>query len=122
MTQDNGLIRIAAVQMISTPHPAENIATARRLVAQAAQQGAQLVLLPEYWPIMGMDDVDKVAHAESAGSGPFQAAMAELARQHDIWLIGGTLPMTAPESGKVLNTTLVFDPQGNCVCHYDKIH
>ncbi|MGV8892767.1 MAG: carbon-nitrogen hydrolase family protein [Burkholderiaceae bacterium] len=122
MTQDNGLIRIAAVQMISTPHPAENIATVRRLVAQAAQQGAQLVLLPEYWPIMGMDESDKVAHAESAGSGPFQATMAELAHQHDIWLIGGTLPMTAPESGKVMNTTLVFGPQGNCVCHYDKIH
>ncbi|MGV8899462.1 MAG: carbon-nitrogen hydrolase family protein [Burkholderiaceae bacterium] len=122
MTQDNALIRIAAVQMISTPHPAENIATARRLVAQAAQQGAQLVLLPEYWPIMGMDEADKVAHAESAGSGPFQAAMAELAQQHDIWLIGGTLPMTAPESGKVMNTTLVFDRHGNCVCHYDKIH
>ncbi|NMM38826.1 MAG: carbon-nitrogen hydrolase family protein [Glaciimonas sp.] len=108
--------------MISTPHPAENIATAGRLVAQAAQQGAQLVLLPEYWPIMGMEESDKLAHAESAGSGPLQAAMAEMARQNGVWLVGGTLPMAAPESGKVMNTTLVFDPQGSCVCHYDKIH
>ncbi|MEO6354575.1 MAG: carbon-nitrogen hydrolase family protein, partial [Burkholderiaceae bacterium] len=115
-------ILIAAIQMVSTPHPAENIATARRLVAQAAQQGAQLVLLPEYWPIMGMDESAKLAHAEPAGSGPLQEAMAEMARQHGIWLIGGTLPMIAPEAGKVMNTTLVFDPHGNCICHYDKIH
>lgn len=122
MDNSTAPILIAAIQMVSIPYPAENIATARRLVAQAAQQGAQLVLLPEYWPIMGMDESDKVAHAESAGSGSLQAAMAEMAHQHDIWLIGGTLPMVAPESGKVMNTTLVFDPQGNCVCHYDKIH
>ncbi len=122
MTHDNALIRIAAVQMVSTPHPAENIATANRLVDRAAQQGAQLVLLPEYWPIMGMDESDKVVHAESAGSGPLQAVMSQMARQHGIWLIGGTLPMVASKSGKVMNTTLVFDPQGNCVCHYDKIH
>lgn len=126
MTTDNSRIdspiRIAAVQMISTPHPAENIAVARRLVEQAAQQGAQLVLLPEYWPIMGLQELDKLPFAEPAGSGPLQTAMAEMARQHGIWLIGGTLPMIAPEADKVMNTTLVFDPQGNCVCHYDKIH
>lgn len=122
MTAGNSPIRIAAVQMISTPHPAQNIVVAQRLVAEAAQQGAQLVLLPEYWAIMGMQDADKVAHAEAAGSGPLQAVMADMARQHGIWLIGGTLPMIAPEPGKVMNTTLVFDPQGKCVSHYDKIH
>ena len=108
--------------MVWPRHGGENTAAARRLVSQAAQQGAQLVLLPEYWAIMGLQDSDKVAHAEPAGSGPLQAVMAEMARQHGIWLIGGTLPMVAPEAGKVMNTTLVFDPQGNCICHYDKIH
>lgn len=122
MTDDNSPVRIAAVQMISTPYPEENIAAARRLVAGAVLQGAQLVLLPEYWPIMGMQESDKLAHAETAGSGPFQAAMTEMAHQHGVWLIGGTIPMVAPELGKVMNTTLVFDPQGACVCHYDKIH
>lgn len=122
MVQNPSPIHIAALQMVSTPQPAENIATAHRLVAQAAQQGAQLVLLPEYWAIMGMQETDKVAHAEAIGSGPLQEAMAQMARQHRIWLIGGTLPMIAPEAGKVMNTTLVFDPQGDCVCRYDKIH
>jgi nitrilase len=122
MIMPNSQIKIAAVQMVSTPEPEENFAVARRLVAQAVADGAQLVLLPEYWPIMGMRDTDKVAHAETLGAGPIQAVMAELAQQHGIWLIGGTLPLVAPEAGKVLNTTLVFDPAGQRVARYDKIH
>ena len=116
------MTHVAAVQMISSPNVAENIATARRLVAQAAAGGATLVTLPEYWPIMGMGDMDKVAHAEQPGQGPIQEFMAGAAREHGIWLIGGTLPLVSPEAGKVLNTTLVFDPQGMPVSRYDKIH
>ncbi len=113
---------VAAVQMVSTPVVEENLATARRLVGEAAATGAQLVALPEYWPIMGMSDSDKVAHAEQQGSGPIQDCMAALAREHGIWLVGGTLPLVSPSAGKVLNTTLVYDPQGVEVSRYDKIH
>jgi nitrilase len=113
---------VAAVQMISTPVVADNIATMRRLVAQAAGRGALLVTLPEYWPIMGMSDADKVGHAEQPGSGPIQDAMAAVAREHGIWLIGGTLPLVSGDAGRVMNTTLVYDPQGQSVGRYDKIH
>jgi predicted amidohydrolase len=113
---------VAAVQMISTPDVQENIARARALVAEAAASGAQLVALPEYWPIMGRSDTDKVDHAEQPGSGPIQNAMAEAARQHGVWLIGGTLPLVSADPAKVLNTTLVYDPQGKPVARYDKIH
>ncbi|EKU81655.1 putative amidohydrolase [Massilia sp. UYP32] len=113
---------VAAIQMVSTPEVGENLATVRRLVAEAAGRGATLVALPEYWPIMGMSDADKVAHAEQPGSGPIQNCMAALAREHGIWLVGGTLPMVSPEAGKVLNTTLVYDPQGQMMSRYDKIH
>ena len=113
--------RIAAVQMVSTPVPAENFAAARRLVGEAAQQGAQLVLLPEYWPIMGLQESDKIAYAEQPGAGPIQQFMLELAREHRIWLIGGTLPIVAPEADKVLNTMMVYDPNGVRVMRYDKI-
>lgn len=113
---------VAAVQMISTPDVAENIASATRLVGQAAARGATLVSLPEYWPIMGMSDSDKVAHAEAPGAGPIQACMAACAREHGIWLIGGTLPLVSPDAGRVMNTTLVYDPQGRPVQRYDKIH
>jgi predicted amidohydrolase len=113
---------VAAIQMVSTPQVDENLITVRRLVAQAAGQGATLVALPEYWPIMGMSDVDKVGLAEEPGSGPIQDCMAELAREHGIWLVGGTLPIVSPSAGKVLNTTLVYNPQGVSMSRYDKIH
>jgi nitrilase len=122
MTQQSVPGFVAAVQMVSTPDVEENIATARRLVGQAAQEGAGLVVLPEYWPIMGRADTDKVAVAEQPGSGIIQQTMAELARTHGIWLFGGTLPLVSGEAGKVLNTTLVFDPAGEQVSRYDKIH
>jgi len=108
--------------MISSPDIDQNIATARRLVNEAAARGAVLVTLPEYWPIMGMNDSDKVAHAEQPGAGPIQQFMAEAAREHRVWLIGGTLPLVSGQAGKVMNTTLVYDPQGQPVERYDKIH
>ncbi|MBC7860466.1 MAG: carbon-nitrogen hydrolase family protein [Burkholderiaceae bacterium] len=113
---------VAAIQMISSPDVADNLAAARRLVGQAAAAGATVVVLPEYWAIMGHSDSDKVAIAERPGGGPIQDCMAELARRHKIWLIGGTLPLVAPEAGKVYNTTLVYDDRGAPVGRYDKIH
>jgi nitrilase len=113
---------VSAVQMVSTPVVEENIATARRLIAEAAARGAQLVTLPEYWPIMGMTDTDKVAHAEQPGHGPIQDFLAGQAREHGIWLVGGTLPLVSGDAGRVLNTTLVHDPEGRHVGRYDKIH
>ncbi|MFC5475090.1 carbon-nitrogen hydrolase family protein [Paraherbaspirillum soli] len=114
--------RVAAIQMVSTPQLEQNFSTARRLATEAAQQGAQLVLLPEYWPIMGMHETDKLAHAETLDAGPIQTFMAQLARELRIWLIGGTLPMATDEADKILNTTLVYNPDGQRVARYDKIH
>lgn len=114
--------RIAAVQMISTPVVADNIASARRQVTEAARDGADLVLLPEYWPILGMHENDKLAVAEAPGAGPIQDAMATMARDLGIWLIGGTLPLVSPAPGKVLNSLLAYGPDGNLAGRYDKIH
>ena len=114
--------QVAAIQMVSTPRVDENIATARALVADAAARGATLVTLPEYWPIMGLKDTDKVDHAEEPGAGAIQDFMAQAAREHGIWLVGGTLPLVSPDAGKVMNTTLVYSPDGQPVGRYDKIH
>lgn len=113
---------LAAAQMISTPDVAENINSAGKLIQHAAEQGAQLVLLPEYWAIMGLRDTDKLAVAEQAGTGPIQDFMRAQARLHKLWLIGGTLPLQSPINGKALNTCLVYNPQGECVTRYDKMH
>ncbi|WP_153111698.1 carbon-nitrogen hydrolase family protein [Propionivibrio limicola] len=114
--------RVAAVQMVSTPRVAENLKVAGELIAEAAAQGAELVALPEYFPIMGLRDADKVAVREAYGSGPIQDFLAETAQKHGIWLVGGSMPLVAREDGKVLNTCLAHDPNGACVARYDKIH
>jgi predicted amidohydrolase len=113
---------VAAVQMVSSPDVGHNMASVRRLLGEAAATGAELVTLPEYWPIMGMADADKVAVAEQPGAGPIQDFMAQMAREHGIWLVGGTLPLVSGDAGRVLNTTLVYDPSGRPVARYDKIH
>lgn len=114
--------RVAALQMVSTPDPARNLAEADRLIGQAAADGAQLVLLPEYFCFMGHKDTDKLNVREPYGDGPIQRFLADAALRHDVWVIGGTLPLVAPEDNRVLNTTLVFDTRGEEVARYDKIH
>ncbi len=123
MTSDASLegVKVAAVQMVSSTDIAQNMLSAKQQIANAAGQGATLVVLPEYWAIMGMKDEDKLAHAETPGSGRLQDFMRQMAQEYKIYLIGGTLPLVA-EPGKVFNTTLVYDPQGECISRYDKIH
>ncbi|KAF1029880.1 MAG: Deaminated glutathione amidase [Burkholderia plantarii] len=113
---------VAALQMVSTPDVVRNLDEAGRLIAEAAAGGAQLVLLPEYFCFMGHRDTDKIAIAEPYGNGPIQRFLADAARRHGVWVIGGTLPLASPEPTRVLNTTLVFDPQGQEAARYDKIH
>jgi len=122
-------MKIAAVQMVSTPSVERNLETARRLVARAAADGAALVVLPEYFCFMGKADRDKLAIAEVAGDGPIQRMLAESAREHAVWLIGGTLPLAvdgAPQGAgavdRVMNANLVFSPRGELAARYDKMH
>ena len=115
-------MKIAACQMVSGPDVAANLATARRLLEDAARQGAKLAALPEYFCLMGMHDSDKLALAEDEGRGPIQAMLATAARELGMWLIGGTLPIKAATSERVRNSTLVFSPSGERVARYDKIH
>ena len=114
--------RIAAVQMVSTPRVAENLRTAEHLIAEAVAQGAELVALPEYFPIMGINDGDKSKVSEVAGVGPIQEFLAHTARQHGIWLVGGSMPLKASTPEKVLNACLVYSPEGEQMARYDKIH
>jgi deaminated glutathione amidase len=116
-------MKIAALQMISTPVVAENLTTARRLISQAAEQGAELVALPEYFCAMGHKDRDKLGWAEVPGAGPIQDMLKNAAREHGVWVIGGTLPMRlADDAEHVANATCVFNPQGELAARYDKMH
>ncbi|HYF17204.1 MAG TPA: carbon-nitrogen hydrolase family protein [Ramlibacter sp.] len=115
-------MKIAAIQMVSTPRVEDNLAAAGRLIAQAAGQGCELAVLPEYFCLMGRQDTDKLAVREAPGDGPIQRFLAATAREHRLWLVGGTLPLVAGDDAHVRNTSLAFSPAGECVARYDKIH
>jgi predicted amidohydrolase len=115
-------MKIAALQMVSTTSVERNLDAARTLVERAAREGAALVVLPEYFCLMGGNDRDKMAIAETPGNGPIQRMLGEAARQHRVWLVGGTLPLASGEEGRVMNANLVFSPDGEQVARYDKMH
>ena len=114
--------RMAALQMISGPRVADNLALAGRLIDEAVAQGAQLVALPEYFPIIGAADSDRVRAREDFGSGPVQDWLAAAAQRHGLWIFAGSIPLTASSADKMRNSSLVFNPAGECVARYDKIH
>ena len=114
--------RIAAIQMVSAPDVALNLAAAERLVAQAAAGGAQIAALPEFFCVLGGHDTDKVKIRERDGAGPVQDFLADTARRNRIWLVGGTVPLECGDADRVRNASLVFDDAGNRIARYDKIH
>lgn len=115
-------LRVSSIQMVSTPVVQENLDRAAYWIRHAAQAKATLVVLPEYFCLMGLNDTDKVKAKERLGAGPIQEFLASLARQHSIYLVAGTIPLESGDPSKVLNTTLVFDPNGQQIARYDKIH
>lgn len=115
-------MKVAAIQMVSGMQVDANLQHADALVQDAASQGAELVILPEYFCLLGQRDTDKLAVQEQDGSGPVQQFLADAARRHGVWLVGGTLPVSTAHRAKVRNSCLVFSPQGMRVARYDKIH
>ncbi len=121
-------MKVAAIQMVSTDCVDDNLAQAAELVGQAAGQGAELIVLPEYFCLMGQHDRDKLAIREPFGQGVLQQFLSDTAKAHGLWVVGGTLPIAAETTAhadvdaRVFNSTLVFDPQGQCVARYDKMH
>jgi nitrilase len=122
LNADNNIIKIAAIQMASGPQVSANLNEAERLIEVAANQGAKLVALPEYFAIMGLKETDKVAVKEDEGEGPIQEFLSKMAKKHKIWLIGGSVPLTSNFPNKVRNSCLVYDDKGKQVARYDKIH
>lgn len=116
------MAKIAAVQMASGPNVNANLIEAGRLIAMAAGAGAQLVVLPENFAIMGMSETDKVKVREVDGQGPIQDFLAAQASKHGLWIVGGTVPLVADAANKVRGASLLFDDKGQRVARYDKIH
>ncbi len=116
------MTKFAAIQTVSTPDVARNLEAAGRLVGEAARAGATWVSLPEYFCLMGVRDDAKLDIAETDGDGPIQRFLAAAAREHQVTLIGGTLPIRAATPGRVRNACCVYGPTGARIARYDKIH
>lgn len=122
MTHSPMAMSVAAIQMVSGLSVEENLRQAENWIRTAAEGGAQLVALPEYFCFLGRHDTDKLALAETPGDGPIQAFLAGQARRHRVWLVGGTLPLKTSDATRIHNASLVFDPEGRQRARYDKIH
>jgi nitrilase len=115
-------MRVAAVQTVSGGNVEANLAAVEPLIVAAREQGAALVLLPEYFGVFGARSTDKVDAREADGHGLQQDFLSRVAREQQLWLIGGTVPIATADPMRVRSASLVFDPQGQRVARYDKIH
>lgn len=134
-------MKLAAIQMVSGASVQGNLDSARALLIEAADAGAELAVLPEYFCLLGHRDTDKLDVQEPFGDGPIQHFLADMARSLGIWIVGGTLPLAgdtdppaeqaarpggdgaaAAPLRRIFNSSLVFAPDGKCVQRYDKIH
>lgn len=116
------MTKIAAIQMASGTNVSANLIEVSRQIVSAARDGAKLIVLPENFAIMGMDDADQVKIAENEGSGQIQDFLSEQAKQNNVWLIAGTIPLKSNNENKVYAACLVYNEKGEQISRYDKIH
>lgn len=114
--------RVAAVQMATGPNVNANLLEAERLIRDAAEAGAGLVVLPENFAFMGRRDNDTLSILEEDGEGPLQRFLAETAVRFGVWLVGGTIPLRSQTPERLRAAALVYNDQGVRVARYDKIH
>ncbi len=114
--------RVAAIQMNSSAEVDQNLERAADLINQSVRSGAALVALPENFALMPRHDLDRMSVAEDPGHGPIQEFLAAQAKDHDIWLVGGTVPLITAARDKYHASCLLFGPDGRCAARYDKIH
>ncbi len=106
--RDSKINKVAAIQMATGMNVSANLLEAERLVSEAANSGARLVVLPENFAFMGKTDREQDTLKENDGDGPLQAFLGQTAARYGIWLVGGTIPMHADDASKVRAACLVF--------------
>ncbi|MDH3747065.1 MAG: carbon-nitrogen hydrolase family protein [Gammaproteobacteria bacterium] len=116
------MTRTAAIQMNSGSDVSANLALADRLLSDAAADGCTLAVLPENFALMPTHARDKANHAEWPGDGPIQTFLADAAKRHGLWIIGGSIPLTSPDEKRVYGACVVINSDGDASAIYRKIH
>lgn len=114
--------KIAAIQMCSSDNLDENLAKAHELIAEAASQGAKLIVLPEMFVLFSQVNIAKIQIKEEAYSGSIQAFLSSIAVKYNVWLVGGTIPIASDNPDKIYAACIVFNNHGEQVARYDKRH
>ncbi|MDX1444080.1 MAG: carbon-nitrogen hydrolase family protein [Gammaproteobacteria bacterium] len=117
----NGRRKLAALQMASGPDREANLAEARRLLEIAADAGAGMAVLPEYFAQFGLSEKERTAAAEKDGDGPVQQFMAKAAGELGLWIVGGSIPVQT-DGKRTRGACMVYDDSGDRVARYDKLH
>ena len=122
-------LRVGAVQLRSGGDLQANLATCRELIASAAHDGVQLVMLPECFALLGRGEGETLTIAEdfedrvADRSRPVFDTLRELATAHGLWIVAGGTPERVPgDTARSYNAALVIDPAGALVARYRKIH
>jgi predicted amidohydrolase len=113
-------MRAAAVQLNSTDEYDRNLEVAERLVRAAAGDGAELVVLPEKWTVLGPPEA--IRGLAEPLDGPALSAAAGWGRELGIFLVAGSVPELVPDQEKLANTSVMFGPDGERLAVYRKIH
>jgi len=116
------MTKVAAIQMASGPNVTANLLEAEKLLTQAGEQGAEMVVLPENFAFMGARETDKLDIAESEGDGPIQAFLVQQAVKHGFCLVGGTVPIKTASGNKVRSACILYSHDGEQLGRYDKMH
>jgi predicted amidohydrolase len=116
-------LRVAAVQLQSQDDVAQNLDECRKLVGAAQRDGAKLVVLPENFGYFGDNDGRRaVAEKIADEAAPIRAALSDMARTAEVYLVAGGYPEASAEPTRPFNTALVFGPDGALIESYRKIH
>jgi len=113
---------VAALQMVSGADIDTNLAHAEKLIAQAAAQGAKLIVLPEAFALFLGSEQKQLGAIEASSTPRVRAFLAEQALRHRVWLIGGTIPVLDHDLQRPRAACFVLDDNGREVARYDKIH
>ncbi|ENM5926480.1 carbon-nitrogen hydrolase family protein [Vibrio mimicus] len=111
--------RVGLIQMTSVSEVSANLAYLQEQVALLAQQGAQWIVTPENALLLGNRE-QYHQQAEPLDNGPVQYALSNLAKQHGVWLLIGSMPIR--HANGVNTSSLLWNAQGERVAVYDKLH
>lgn len=116
------LTKIAAIQMASGPQIKANLMEATRIIREAAKKGAQMIVLPESFALMAMDESENIDLAEEQDNGYIQNIIKQCAIENKVWIVAGSIPLKSDDSEKASAASLMFNDKGEIVARYNKMH